>query len=341
MLIHNYTVVEKLGQGAFSIVFKGKNVVTGKEVAIKVSKDPEQRLKHESKILAYLNRERVTYVPTLYWYGACGSNSCLATTLYTEGLKPVHMLYKALTLCSQIVSGLQAIHCTGIVHTDIKPDNIMLDDRGRIQIIDFGLSSLIFNRDKGVIQENIPRENLVGSCKYASYNLHLGNSPSFRDDLISAGYVMMWLQGIALPWASVRETAFPVAKAPVGNDVPLAKASVGNEVPLETQNNKEGAGHKGLPQGDLTALSLGVSRPTVGGNVVLRPSEPDGPAFGPLSKLPLYHINHPENVERAKRKQLVLNIENKYMSAYFNMVYKLKYEEIPKYNDYLVLFSTL
>jgi serine/threonine protein kinase len=299
-------VVEKLGQGAFSIVFKGKNVVTGKEVAIKVSKDPEQRLKHESKILAYLNRERVTCVPTLYWYGACGSNSCLATTLYTEGLKPVQMLYKALTLCSQIVSGLQAIHCAGIVHTDIKPDNIMLDDRGRIQIIDFGLSSLIYNRDKGVMQENVLRENLVGSCKYASYNLHLGNSPSFRDDLISAGYVMMWLQGIALPWA--RETAFPIAKAPVGNDVPL-----------ETQNNKEGAG----------------------GNVVIRPSEPDGPAFGPLSKLPLYHINHPDNVERAKRKQLVLNIENKHMSAYFNMVYKLKYEEIPKYNDYLVLFSTL
>ena len=267
MLIHNYTVVEKLGQGAFSIVFKGKNVVTGKEVAIKVSKDPEQRLKHESKILAYLNRERVTCVPTLYWYGACGSNSCLATTLYTEGLKPVQMLYKALTLCNQIVSGLQAIHCAGIVHTDIKPDNIMLDDRGRIQIIDFGLSSLIYNRDKGVMQENVSRENLVGSCKYASYNLHLGNSPSFRDDLISAGYVMMWLQGIALPWANLSDTS--------------------------------------------------------------------------ESKLPLYHIDHPENVERAKRKQLVLNIESKHMSAYFNMVYKLKYEEIPKYNDYLVLFSTL
>lgn len=310
MLIHNYTVVNKLGQGAFSVVFEGKNVVTGKEVAIKVSKDPEQRLKHESKILAYLNREHVTYVPTLYWYGAYGSNSCLATTLYKEGLEPVQMLYKALTLCSQIVSGLQAIHGAGIVHTDIKPDNIMIDDRGHIHIIDFGLSSLIYNRDKGVMQENIPRENLVGSCKFASINLHLGNSPSFRDDLISAGYVMMWLQGITLPWSNLFY--------------------------------KEGAGHKGSQ--NLTVLS----RPTVGGNDVLRQSlyppdgsgleEPDGPA---LSTLPLYHIDHPENIERAKRKQQVLNIECKYMNAYFNMVYKLKYEEIPKYNDYLVLFSSL
>lgn len=270
MLIHNYNVVEKLGQGAFSVVFKGKSVITNKEVAIKVSKDPEQRLKHESKILAYLNRERVTAVPTLYWYGTYGSNSCLATTLYKECLKPVDMLYKSLSLCSQIVSGLQAIHCAGIVHTDIKPDNFMLDDRGRIYIIDFGLSSLIYNRDKGVMQENITRENLVGSCKYASYNLHMGNSPSFRDDLLSAGYVMLWLQGIALPWTNIYNSIH--------------------------------------------------------------------------SQVPLYHIDHPENIERAKRKQLnnlLRFIECKHMIAYFNMVYKLKYEEIPKYSDYNVLFSTL
>lgn len=270
-LIHNYNVIEKLGQGAFSVVFKGKSVVTGKEVAIKVSKDPEQRLKHESKILAYLNRERIAAVPTLYWYGTYGSNSCLATTFFKEGLKPVKDLYKFLTLCSEIVSGLQAIHCAGIVHSDIKPDNFMIDDRGRIQIIDFGLSSLIYNRDRGLMQENVLRSSLIGSCKYASYNLHLGNSPSFRDDLISAGYVMLWLQGITLPWS----------------------------------NNNKGDNEDSKP---------------------------------------LYHIEHPENIERAKHKKLtnlISYVENTHLRAYFNAVYKLKYEEIPKYAEYNVLFSTL
>ena len=291
-LIHNYNVIEKLGQGAFSVVFKGKSVVTGKEVAIKVSKDPEQRLKLESKILAYLNRERVTAVPTLYWYGTYGSNSCLATTLYREELKPVQELYKALTLCSQIVSGLQAIHCAGIVHSDIKPDNFMLDDRGRIQIIDFGLSSLIYNRDKGLMRENIMRSSLVGSCKYASYNLHIGNSPSFRDDLISAGYVMMWLQGIVLPWSKGTFGARPGACAIplVESSVPLAETLLGNH------------------------------------------------------SVPLYHIEHPENIERAKHKHinsLLSSIESKHLRAYFNAVYELKYEELPKYVDYNVIFSTL
>ncbi len=285
-LIHNYNVIKKLGQGAFSVVFKGKSVVTGKEVAIKVSKDPEQRLKHESKILAYLNRERVTAVPTLYWYGTYGSNSCLATTLYREELKPVQELYKALTLCSEIISGLQAIHCAGIVHSDIKPDNFMLDDRGRIQIIDFGLSSLIYNRDKGLMRENIMRSSLVGSCKYASYNLHMGNSPSFRDDLISAGYVMMWLQGFVLPWT------------------------------------KPGACTKGTFGARPGACAIPLVE----------------------SSVPLYHIEHPENIERAKHKHinsLLLSIESKHLRAYFNAVYKLKYEELPKYVDYNVIFSTL
>ena len=267
MIIHNYNLIEQLGQGAFSVVFKGKNIITSKEVAIKVSKDPEQRLKHESKILSYLNRERVTCVPTLYWYGTYGTNSCIATTLYWKQLEPVQMLYKALSLCSQIISGLQAIHLTGIVHSDIKPDNFMLDQTNKIYMIDFGLSTLIYNRDKGVMRENIQTNDLVGSCKYASYNLHLGNSVSFRDDMISAGYVMMWIFGIQLPWSGIH-----------------------------------------------------IDNP----------------------RIPLYDIHHPENVERAKRKQISnLNISQPHLKAYFNMVYELKYEEFPKYNDYILLFSTL
>lgn len=142
MQIHNYHIMEQLGQGAFSVVFKGKNIITGKEVAIKVTKDPEQRLKHESKILAYLNRERVECVPALYWYGTYRSNSCMATTLLSP-LQLEPLVYKALTLCAQIVSGLQSIHGTGIVHSDIKPDNFMLDHNNHVKIIDFGL--LIIN----------------------------------------------------------------------------------------------------------------------------------------------------------------------------------------------------
>ncbi len=295
MLIHNYTIIEKLGQGAFSVVYKGKSVVSDKEVAIKVSKDPEQRLKHESKILAYLNRERVLNVPALYWYGTHGTYSCIATTLYSNALTPLTYTHQTLDCCNQIISGLCAIHCTGIVHSDIKPDNFMVDEHGAVKIIDFGLSTLIFNRDKGVMRENAKRENLVGSCKYASYNLHIGNSISFRDDMISAGYVMMWLHGIHLPWSKDSQ---------------------------------------------------------------LRTSRKGGPTDIDADDLPPYHIHHPENVERSIKKQytnLINHIDNAHLkepavrllgnfvnlTTYFKMVYSLKYEEIPKYADYAILFSTI
>lgn len=140
MQIHNYKIIEKLGQGAFSVVYKGQHVITDKLVAIKILKtsgSATASLKHECKILSYLNEERVLCVPTLYW---C-NQQCMATTYYASSLKTPNTLYKTLSLCEQMIRGIQSIHNTGIVHSDLKPDNFMMDEQGCIKIIDFGLSS--------------------------------------------------------------------------------------------------------------------------------------------------------------------------------------------------------
>ncbi len=270
--IHNYKIIEKLGHGAFSVVYKGQHVITNKLVAIKILKNAQTKsalitesasLKHECKILSYLNRERVECVPTLYW---C-NRQCMATTYYASSLINPNTLYKTLSLCEQIIRGIQSIHNTGIVHSDLKPDNFMMDEHGHVKIIDFGLSSLIYNKDKGVMRENKRTEHLIGSCRYASYNLHMGNSVSFRDDLISIGYIMMELFGLQCVWHCI-------------------------------QNSE--------------------------------------------SNYMFYDIKHPDNVQRAKLKQ-INNIltGHAYMDAYFTMAYKLKYEEIPDYNKFIHLFSFL
>jgi len=78
----------------------------------------------------------------------------------------------------------------------------MVDNRENLVIIDFGLSSLYYNSEKDVYKDNKPCDHMVGSAKYASYNLHMANTISRRDDLISIGYLMLTIFGIELPWSS-------------------------------------------------------------------------------------------------------------------------------------------
>ena len=185
--IHNYKIVEKMGKGAFSTVFKGVHRVNEKTVALKVSQEKQT---HEAKILAYMNRESVDFVPTLFWYGKFGNNTCIATTFYettfqshveTIWNKDLYPYLKVLGICVQLITIIEGVHSAFIVHSDIKPDNFMIE-RNNVVIIDFGLASLYYNVEKDVYKENRPSEHLIGSAKYASYNLHVGNSISTRDD---------------------------------------------------------------------------------------------------------------------------------------------------------------
>ena len=204
--IHNYKLLGKLGKGAFSTVFKGEHRISKKLVAIKVEKEATT-LKHESKILAYLNRELPgsLNIPTLYWYGLYGNNVCLATPFYEMSL---HQYIEKIDesglihLCEKMINAIRQLHSAYVVHSDIKSDNFMVDSRENLVIIDFGLSSLFYNSEKDVYKENNPSEHMIGSVKYASYNLHTGNTVSRRDDLISVGYLMLTIFGIELPWSS-------------------------------------------------------------------------------------------------------------------------------------------
>lgn len=207
-MIHNYKVIEQLGKGAFSTVFKGLHRIHQTPVALKVSSEKQT---HETKILAYLNRELARNnpcVPTLLWYGLFGNNTCIVTTFFeTTFQNYVDSVWNKdcqglWGICNQLMGAIEKIHSVHIVHSDIKPDNFMVDG-GRVYIIDFGLSSLVYNVDKGVFKENKKTEHLIGSPKFASYNLHLGNSVSYRDDLISVGYMMMTMFRIEIPWANM------------------------------------------------------------------------------------------------------------------------------------------
>lgn len=211
--IHKYEVIQKIGAGGFSSVYKAKHCITNKIVALKIVKsaDHSKLILNESKIISYLNREIDTskhFFPILHWYGTFGKMTCLATTFYHDSFTNVlHNgfadILPKLDLCAQMIEIMHHIHGVGVIHCDVKLDNFMINDEHRLVLIDFGMARMFVNPQTQLHISNKVSNTFFGTPKYASFHLHLGNRPSRRDDLISVGYLMMLVFGVELPWTDI------------------------------------------------------------------------------------------------------------------------------------------
>jgi len=209
-LIHNkYRIIEKIGNGKFGTVFKGVHKKTSAFVAVKCENKSavSRTLCRETKILNYLYKEGIRNTPPVLWYGLYGDNLCLVMPLYEFSLlewssirelsKPD--LYKIISDC---VRAFSSIHKQMVIHRDVKPENIMFKN-GELYIIDFGLAVFY----KPVQEEEYIgkfKPQLTGTPKWMSFFQHQGCCPSFKDDLISISYILLFLlNGRTLPWEKI------------------------------------------------------------------------------------------------------------------------------------------
>jgi len=151
-------------------------------------------LKHQGIIVEkdYIYMVTELLGPTLEdLFNYCGRRFTLKTSL---------MIFK------QILERLKHMHAVGLIHRDIKPDNIMMG-MGRksstVHLIDFGISRSYINKKNGKHIDFIQGKNLVGTARFVSINAHLGYELSRRDDLLTLGYVMIYLTVGELPWQFV------------------------------------------------------------------------------------------------------------------------------------------
>jgi serine/threonine protein kinase len=205
-LINNkYKIIEKLGAGCFGEIYKGENIRTQENVAIKVEPIANnlKLLKNESVIYQYL--AGLQGVPIVKWFGKDDVNYYMVLNLLGNSLqtllnsKKSFSLKLVLQIGLQIISILQSIHEKGLVHRDIKPDNFLLgnneNNKKQIYIIDFGFCKSIENIN------NIKKTTgLIGSLTYASLNAHNYIELSFRDDLESLVYMLIYFYQGFLDW---------------------------------------------------------------------------------------------------------------------------------------------
>ena len=213
-IINDYKLVDLIGTGSYGEVWKGRHINTKKEVAIKLEKKTSKTyLKYETVILRHLHK--LNNVVDIKYYGELSNHNYLIMDLlsislneyYNSFIRTNDIGYKIIKWIGiNMLECIQSVHENGIIHKDVKPSNFLLNMKhSDIIIIDFGLSKQYINKN-GFHRKNVKRSNICGTIRYISINVHDGNEPARRDDLISMIYVLIYLMKGSLPWQGVPYT---------------------------------------------------------------------------------------------------------------------------------------
>lgn len=204
---NKYEIIDRIGEGSFGCIFKGRNKNTGKLVAIKSDKSDGIVLRNEADIYRHLSGE--TGFPRMRAFWVDKDGSFLVMDLLGKSLRdlcnsvpgPRPVTITAL-IGVQLIQRLQVMHDKGILHRDIKPENLVFgtgSERLILHLVDLGFAKrYIDNNGRHSIMEE--GRKMTGTPVYASVPTHKGYSMSRRDDMESASYVLLELAHGSLPW---------------------------------------------------------------------------------------------------------------------------------------------
>ena len=190
-----YEITERIGEGGMADVYRANDVVDQKTVAVKILKkeyaEKEEfldRFRNESKAIAALDHPNIVKV-----YDVGFSNRIqfivmeyidgITLNEYMEQSKPLGWK-DAVHFGTQILRALQHAHSKGIVHRDIKPQNIMMLRDGTIKVMDFGIAK--FARENG----KTCTDKAIGTVHYISPEQARGAETSAKSDLYSVGVLL-------------------------------------------------------------------------------------------------------------------------------------------------------
>ncbi len=194
-LDNRYEIREIVGVGGMAIVYKAYDRFAERNVAVKILKDEfaqdeefRRRFKNESRAIAMFSHPNIV---SIYDVGS-GEGPQYIVMEYINGItlqqyidaKKVLPLHDAIAIMEQTLKGIQHAHERGVVHRDLKPQNIMLLEDGTVKVTDFGIARM------ASVDTKTMSEMALGSVHYISPEQASGEETDFKADIYSLGVIL-------------------------------------------------------------------------------------------------------------------------------------------------------
>ncbi len=242
--VAHYRIVRRIGFGGMGDVYLAEDEILPRVVALKVMPEDvrdndvrRQRFMREARAASALTHPNIA---AIYEAGKSGDQLFIAME-YVEGESLANRIARGslsvgeiVTIASQLADAVAAAHARGIVHRDIKPSNIMINGRGEVKVLDFGLAKFTDSELDGDIETQWKSQSgmVLGTAPYMSPEQALGKSADVRSDIFSVGSVLYELvtQRPAFAGSTVAETVYQVV-----NRQPESMARFNYDLPVELE----------------------------------------------------------------------------------------------------------
>ena len=212
--IGRYRILEELGSGGMSVVYKGLDTALDREVAVKVlhphlagKDESRRRLAREARAVAKLHHPNILEV---FDFSSAEAHDAFIVTEYIRGrtLKtyldegPMEPPELAAMIIHELAAALAHAHEAGVIHRDLKPENVMVREDGVLKLMDFGIARLLDIEDRMTVTGA-----LVGSPAHMSPEIIEGLEAGPEADIFSLGIMFYALMTGRLPFTASNTTA--------------------------------------------------------------------------------------------------------------------------------------